>query len=149
MIPSFEKRVRGFAIDTSSVMVFIIVSFGLPTDLLKNIMMGLAFFGFYFLPYFFADGQTLGKKTQKTKIVRVDGTKAPIWLIILRDVFKLGLSIITFGVYMIVSFFFISNKADRAIHDYIFKTKVIDLETRQRKDQILGTSESLRRKGLE
>ena len=76
MIPSFEKRVRGFAIDTSAVMLFVIVSMPLG-DLFKElpyIVSGSAFIGFYFLPYLFTKGQTFGKKMQKIRVVNLDDT---------------------------------------------------------------------------
>jgi uncharacterized RDD family membrane protein YckC len=147
MVPSVEKRVRAFAIDTSAVALVTILT--LPLErVLSIVIFSIAFFGFYFLPYFFSDGQTFGKRTQKTKIVKVDGSKAPLLLILARELFKLVLSIGTFGAYMVIAFFVLSDSTSRTIHDYIFKTKVIDLEGPTGKDNYLGKSESMRKRGL-
>ena len=55
MVPSFEKRVRAFAIDTSGVSLFIIVSLflGVYYEPLPWIVSGLVFFGFYFFLFFY------------------------------------------------------------------------------------------------
>jgi hypothetical protein len=41
-----------------------------------------------------------------------------------------------------------SDKTSRTIHDYIFKTKMIDLEKPTGKDNYLGKVESMRKRGL-
>lgn len=150
MIPSFEKRVRGFAIDTSAVMLFVIVSMPLG-DVFKElpyIVSGTAFIGFYFLPYLFTKGQTFGKKMQKIRVVNYDGSDVQKWRVILRDLVKITLSIATFGIYMIISFFILSDKSGRTIHDYIFKTKVIDLEKPTGKNNFMNKTESMRKRGF-
>ncbi len=154
MIPSFEKRVRAFAIDTSAVMLMLMIAYPMPQTfpgLLGEVLVyviGLGgFLGFYLLPYVFSNGQSFGKRIQKIKIVDVSGEPAPLWRILLREVFKLTLSVFTFGIYMVISFFILSDQS-RTTHDYIFKTKMIDLEKRTERDHYFGTTESLRKKGL-
>lgn len=154
MIPSFEKRVRAFAIDTSAVMLLLMIAYPMPNtfDGLLGVFLAYAiglggFLGFYIIPYLFSNGQSFGKRIQKIKIVDVSGKPAPLWRIILREVFKLSMSIFTFGVYMVISFFVLSDQS-RTIHDYLFKTKMIDLERRTERDHYFGTTESLRKKGL-
>lgn len=147
MVPTFEKRVRAFAIDTSGVTLLMILSIPLGYEIAKYILIGAPIV-FYLLPYLFLKGQSFGKLTQKIKIVTVDGLDVPLWRILLREVFKLGLSFATFGVYLVVSFFFMNDKTSRTIHDYIFKTKMIDLKPDRVNNNVLGTSESLRRRGL-
>lgn len=154
MIPSFEKRVRAFAIDTSAVMLMLMIAYPMPQTfpgLLGEVLVyviGLGgFLGFYLVPYLFSNGQSFGKRIQKIKIVDVSGQTAPLWRILLREVFKISLSVFTFGIYMLISFF-ILNDQSRTIHDYIFKTKMIDLEKRTERDHYFGTTESLRKKGL-
>lgn len=156
MVPSFEKRVRAFAIDTSAVTLFVILSMPLnnmfPMEsgvpLIPYLVSGLAFVGFYFFPYFLSSGQTFGKRIQKIKVVDYLGGDAQLWRILLRDIFKLVLSISTFGLYLVISFFVMSDKTSRTIHDYIFKTKMIDLEKPTGKDNYLGKVESMRKRGL-
>lgn len=154
MIPSFEKRVRAFAIDTSAVMLMLMIAYPMPQTfpgLLGEVLVyviGLGgFLGFYLVPYLFSNGQSFGKRIQKIKIVDVSGQTAPLWRILLREVFKISLSVFTFGIYMVISFFILSDQS-RTIHDYIFKTKMIDLEKRTERDHYFGTTESLRKKGL-
>ncbi|MFA5470899.1 MAG: RDD family protein [Acholeplasmataceae bacterium] len=152
MVPSFEKRVRAFAIDTSGVSLFIIVSLflGVYYEPLPWIVSGLAFFGFYFFPYFLkkTHGQTLGKKVQRIQIVKLDDSRVELWRLLLRDIFKLTLSIGTFGLYLIISFFVMSDKTSRTIHDYIFKTKVVDLEKPTGKYDAFNKTESMRKRGF-
>jgi len=150
MIPSFEKRVRAFAIDTSGVMLFVIISWALGDVFLElpYIVSGSAFLGFYFVPYIFSKGQTFGKRIQKIKVVNLDGSDVELWKVFLRDLFKLILSIGTFSVYMIVSFFILSDKSGRTVHDYIFKTKVIDLEKPTGKNNFMNKTESMRKRGF-
>lgn len=152
MVPSFEKRVRAFAIDTSAVTLFIIISLFLGTYYkpLPYIVSSVAFIGFYFFPYLAkkTHGQTLGKKVQRIQIVKLDDSKVELWRLFLRDIFKLGLSIGTFGAYLIIAFFVMSDKTSRTIHDYIFKTKVIDLEKATGKYDVFNKTESMRKRGF-
>jgi uncharacterized RDD family membrane protein YckC len=151
MVPSFEKRVRAFAIDTSGVTLFVIISMPLGSvyEFLPYIVSGSAFLGIYFLPYFLKNkGQTFGKRIQKIKIVGLDGEDVQLWKLLLRDLFKILCSISTFGIYMIFSFFFLSDKTSRTIHDYIFKTKVIDLEKPMGKNNYLGKTQYMKKRGF-
>ena len=55
MVPSFEKRVRAFAIDTSGVMLIgIVATFGVTpfNETLGIILFGFGAFMFYIFPYF-------------------------------------------------------------------------------------------------
>jgi len=148
MVPSFEKRVRAFAIDTSGVTLLMILSIPFGIEIGQFIIIGSVVL-FYFLPYFFISGQTFGKRMQKIKIVTIDDQQVPIWRILLREIFKLGLSVATFGVYLIIAFFFMNDKTSRTIHDYIFKTKMIDLNPVRYNNNVLGTTESLKKRGIE
>jgi len=109
---------------------------------------GLAFFGIYFFPHFLTPGQTFGKRIQKIRIVNLEGEDITIAHAILRDFVKVFLSIITFGVYLVISFFVMSDKTSRTIHDYIFKTKVIDLEKPTGKNNYMNKTESMRKRGF-
>lgn len=150
MVPSFEKRIRAFAIDTSGVTLVIILSsfLGSVWQPLPYILTGIAFIGFYFVPYFFSNGQTFGKRVQKIKLVDTHGKDLPLWKILARDIFKLGLSIATFGTYLVICYFALNERTSRTIHDFIFKTKMIDLEEVQGKNNYIGKSEYMRKRGL-
>jgi uncharacterized RDD family membrane protein YckC len=152
MVPSFEKRVRAFAIDTSAVSLFVILSLFLGDYYkpLPYIISGSAFFGFYFLPYILnkSHGQTLGKRVQRIQIVKLDDTNVELWRILLRDLFKLALSVGSFGIYLIIAFFVMSDKTSRTVHDYLFKTKVVDLEKPIGKYDGFNKTESMRKRGF-
>lgn len=77
-----------------------------------------------------------------------DGSPASLIRILARDLFKIGFSIGTFGLYMVIAFFAMSENSGRTIHDRIFKTKVIDLQGPQGKDHFLGRGESMKKRGL-
>lgn len=154
MVPKFEKRVRAYSIDISGAIIALIIAVLGFGDLtwLKILVVGLAYLLLSIFPYFFSSGQSYGKRIQKIKIVKLDGTDANVLILVLRELFKTALSIMTFGLYTIVAFFALTEKeTSRTIHDFIFKTKAIDLEkpkVRNRNDNIIGTSESLRKRGL-
>lgn len=151
MIPNFEKRVKAFSIDTSLAMILILLLIGIGIDAKIKPYIAAAILLLVFLfPHFLSKGQSFGKRTQQTKIVNQDGTEAPLWKILLRETFKITLSCITAGIYMIICFFMIDEKqSSRVIHDMIFKTKVIDLDKKKYyKDDYLNKSESLKKKGL-
>lgn len=150
MVPSFEKRVRAFAIDTSGVIIFVILSLftGTQIRILPYVISMTAAVVFYILPHFFSRGQTFGKRVQKIKTVDINGGDLQLWRIILRDVFKLAASFMTFGLYLVIAFFVMNEKTSRTIHDYIFKTKVIDLEKPQGKLEFMNKTESMRKRGL-
>lgn len=67
MIPSFEKRVRAFAIDTSGVMIFVILSLfsGTEIRILPYLIVLTAAFVFYVLPHFFFAGANLWQTHSK------------------------------------------------------------------------------------
>jgi len=140
MVPRFEKRVRAFAADISGlIIVFILTAYGMANidDPLRSILqIGMLLSTFFFLiifPNLLKSKQTFGKRIQKIKVVNLDGTDASKIKLILRELFKYFFSIATCGLYSIIAFFALSEKhVSRTIHDYIFKTKVIDLDTSQR-----------------
>lgn len=154
MVPKFEKRVIAYATDISAVAIAaIIAGFGLGNLIwAKVLLVGVAYLGFSIIPYFFSKGQSFGKRIQKIKIVKLDGTDANVMVLIGREVFKTVLSLGTFGLYSIIAYFALTEKeTSRTIHDFIFKTKAIDLEKpkrRNRDDNMIGTTDSLRKRGL-
>ncbi|MGB0174738.1 MAG: RDD family protein [Acholeplasmataceae bacterium] len=151
MVPSFEKRVRAFAIDTSGVMlVGIVATFGVTpfNETLGIILFGLGAFMFYIFPYFRGTGQTFGKRIQKIKVVMKDDRPAPIWLLLIRDMTKLFASLFTYGLYLVVATFSMNSHVSRTIHDYIFQTKVIDLQNERDMGSVLGKSSLLKDRGI-
>lgn len=148
MIPRFEKRVRAFSIDIAGMMLaLILMMFVKP--LIRNIILGVVFILIFIVPYFISSGQTFGKRIQKIKVVMDDGRDINVLLAILRQLFIIFASLITFGIYLIIAFFAMTEKnSSKTIHDYIFKTKMIDLNPVRYKDDVLGKTQSMRNRGL-
>lgn len=131
-----EKRVAAFSVDTSFAFVLILFTMiigYLPIDvgaivIIERFVAALMLIFAYLIPYFFIKGQTIGKKSQHLQIVKLDGSEASVLLYIGRDIFKVGLTMFTLGLYGIVCYFVaFARKDGRTIHDFIFRTKVIDL----------------------
>lgn len=153
MVPKFEKRVRIYAIEISALAVAIIVSslgFGGIPFLQAGIIVVVYMF-VTIVPLLLSKGQSYGKRIQKIKVVKLDGTPVNPFILILREFFKTGLSLLTFGIYSIIAYFALTEKeVSRTIHDYIFKTKVIDLDTTKKKhnrdNHFLGTTDSMKKR---
>ncbi len=151
MIPDFEKRVRGFSIDTSLTFLLIILLIGLPfSPRVRQILLVVIMVSIYLVPYLISNGQTFGKRVQKTKVVNKDFTEANVFKLILRDMFKIILSISTFGLYLVICVITMdSKKQNRTIHDKLFKTTVIDLNTKKTyKQDFLNKPKSLTKRGV-
>lgn len=152
MVPSFEKIVKSFAIDTSGVMLVLFISIPLgEPPYLRYVLIGAAFVGFYFFPYILSNGQTFGKRVEKIKVVDKSGVDCQLWRALLRQLVFLVLSIGTFGIYLIVSFFLMSEKRENRLpHDYIFRTKIIDINppNRDRGSDGFEKTDSMRKRGL-
>ena len=63
IVPRFEKRVRAFAIDTSGMMLAIILTL-FVSSLLRFIILSIVFLFIYIVPYFISSGQSFGKRIQ-------------------------------------------------------------------------------------
>lgn len=152
MVPRFEKRVRAYAVELSALaIVLIVVTFGIQNIYLKIGLIVATYFFVTILPLFISKGQTFGKRVQQIKVVNLDGTDANVFKVVLREVFKTVLSIATFGLYSVIAYFALTEKeVSRTIHDYIFKTKVIDLGKKpsMKSDDFLGKSESMKKRGF-
>lgn len=133
MVPRFEKRVQAFAADTSGLALLVILtSYGMPDfefrSLVQLLILLLGFFLIIVLPILTKSRQTFGKRIQKIKVINMNDTNPGVIKLISREVFKYFLSIATFGVYLVIAYFALTEKeVSRTIHDYVFKTKVIDL----------------------
>lgn len=151
MFQIFERRVRAFSIDTSAVMlVWILISFQVPSNLGTWIIFGVYVLVFIF-PLFFWNGQTMGKRFQKIKIVKIDGRDAGLMIILAREILKMTLVIFTFGLYTLVGSMMISkNGQTGTLHDRIFKTKIIStvVQSFEEKDDYLSKTPSMKGRGL-
>src|SRR5690554_5554086 len=107
MVPRFERRVQAFAADTSFLAIlFILTSYGMPEFEFKNlvqiIVLLIGFFLIIILPTITKSRQTFGKRMQQIRVVKLNDEIPPRWLLFLREVTKYFLSIITFGLYLVI-----------------------------------------------
>lgn len=131
---SFERRLKAFSID--SVILFLLMMVLLPLKL-KPSTFAYLLIGIYFtissLPYLLGTGQSFGKRIQKIKVVKnvpgeviINYSVPNRFLLLLRDIVKNILILITFGLYMFIGGIISQNRKDgRSLHDLIFNTRVI------------------------
>lgn len=133
---TIDRRIRAFSIDMSMATILLILLIilggtieGADGGLVMFIAAAIAYFGTLVIPNFFSKGQSFGKRTQKIQVVDLKtGEPAPLFLVILREVFKATLMISTIGFYLVVCGIMASSRRDgRTIHDLIFRTKIICL----------------------
>ncbi len=126
------RRIEAFAIDTSFVIMICIAMINLaslvPDALpLQLILVFIVIIGGYFVPYKIWRGQTFGKKSRGIQLVNMDETQCSAVKIVFREIFKVGLSISTVGVYCVIAgIVMLFRKDERTIHDFIFRTRVIE-----------------------
>lgn len=148
----FDKRLRALAIDSSGVAIVLILVLGFqPPATWSQAIISVAYGFFHFLPYFFWNGQTFGKFTQRLRVVKKDGSRVAIWQALLREFLKMIFMIVTAGLYVLLNSFFISDNGEKgALHDLIMGTKVVALAPKQPeyKDDYLEKTQSMRRHGL-
>lgn len=77
----------------------------------------------------YRDGQTVGKKVAKVRIVKDDGDRAGLWRILLLRYLVpglLGAVPLVGGVFSLVDILFIFREDRRCIHDHVASTKVVE-----------------------
>lgn len=134
MVPKFERRVRAFAADVSGVTIALLIAmYGIPnfdgSIFVKIAIVLFAYLLIVILPIFSESKSTFGQRLQKIRVVNFNDSEPSRIKLILRELTKYALSFITFGLYLIIAFFALTEKySSRTIHDYIFKTKMIDID---------------------
>ena len=100
-------------------------SLGAMSWALVGLLLGLVGVQIFFLV---RDGQTLGKKAMRIKIVRLDNSRvAGGRLLLVREMLFAILSVVPiFGIFArLADILFIFGKDQRCLHDYIADTKVV------------------------
>ena len=93
---------------------------GLVILALINMTISIAvILAFYYVPFTYIWGQTLGKKIIKIKVVSVDGTKLTFSKVLKREVLKIILPFSTLSV--------LFDKNKQGLHDKFAKTYVINI----------------------
>ena len=124
-----QKRVMAFCIDCLFLAGIYLLSTGISQYLgpgLSWVVCSLAWLLYLLIPLSIF-GQTLGKRLNKIKVVDLDDNELPKLKIIIRDFFKYFISVLTFGIYPIVSGIIVMSRDDEmSPHDFLFKCHVID-----------------------
>lgn len=92
-------------------------------------------FFYSLLSEIFLDGQSLGKKALKTKVVTIDGSQATIGSYIIRWMFRLIDVNIFYGIVAIITI--AVNKKGQRVGDIVAKTTVISLKRSKRIDDTI------------
>lgn len=130
-VVNFEKRLKAFSIDTSlSWLLLLLMALGFSNIYPYNLTIGLVLhYLVLIVPYFFSKGkgQNFGKRTQGIKVINYKTGEVPsIWILILREIVKETLILMTVAVYALIAGIISTGRRDgRTIHDFIFGTQVI------------------------
>jgi uncharacterized RDD family membrane protein YckC len=127
----FNDRINAFGFDYAIVFLILLIAIFMQIHPIYDtpIKMGIALVGWYFVnvfPHHFYPGLTFGKKKADIIILTKDYEKVSVKRMYARQFFILIMSILTAGIFVIVSFIIIESRNDkRAIHDLIFQTRVV------------------------
>ena len=113
---SKNKRLTNFIIDNIIIVSSLSVTSFLFSEKTQAIQSPIAFLLYYLLLEYYNNGQTVGKKFSKTKVVNLKGEKPSFKAIFIR-------SLLRFNPVYIFSFLF-GNEI--GTHDMLSKTRVID-----------------------
>ena len=140
-LAGLRERFFGMLIDTL-IMVFIYIALLSLSSMLRSggesgfLMQIIMTFPFWFTVFYglicetLLNGQTLGKRTQRTKVVRIDGKPVSLSDLLLRSVLLLGDFLFSFGV---IGALFISTTDKRQrLGDMAAGTTVIKIGTDRR-----------------
>ena len=127
----FNDRIHAFSIDYGGVFLIMLINIFMqyhPTyDVI--IRMGLTVVGWYLLnvfPSHISRGNSFGKKNADIITLTEDFQKVSLLRMYGREFFILLMCIGTAGLYIIISFAILDKRIDkRAIHDLLFKTRVV------------------------
>ncbi len=129
---NFELRIQAFAVEMLSIFFPMLVVIFLVFHPIIEIL--IVFLPYYFItvfPMFFMPGQSLGKRHAKTKIVNLNNDAPSILRLHSREFFKWIVGFLTLGIYFVVAFIVFTKHPDkRTLHDFLFKTKVVETDVR-------------------
>lgn len=138
---TFNDRIQAFSIDYGSVVLIMLISIFMQFNseydpYIKMLITLSAWYIINVVPNFIKPGSSLGKRNSDTIILTEKYTEVTIAKMHQREFFILISSLLTGGIYIVVAFFLLDKRVDkRAIHDIIFKTRVV------RKTPFVGKSE--------
>lgn len=128
---NFNDRIHAFSIDYGAVFLIMLINIFMQYHPVYDVFIriGLTIVGWYLLnvfPNHFSRGNSIGKQNSDIIVLTEDYNPVSIWTMYGRQFFILVMSIMTAGLYVIISFALLDRRIDkRAIHDLIFKTRVV------------------------
>lgn len=138
---TFNDRIHAFSIDYGLVALIMLIAIFMQfhPEYGRYIKMAITLLFWYLiniLPSHFKPGTSLGKINSDLIILNDQFEEVTIKTIYLREFFILVCTLLTGGIYMLISFILLDKRIDkRAIHDLLFKTRVV------RKTPFVGKSE--------
>lgn len=126
------KRVMALCVDLLVLGIIALILFGVSSFIgpIWSWVVAIVLFLLYVSIPILAIGQTLGKRIAKIKVVKLNGSTYPKNLLLLREISKYIFIGITCSAYIFICGLMVLFRDDEAsIHDMIFKTKTIYLET--------------------
>lgn len=127
------KRFVAFAIDTIIVLPFymlivlilnkIDIDLGINKELFSSFLFNPMFLTFILVGWIYSNGQSVGQKIMKLKILKMDNSEIGSKEAFLR-ILGWFASNISLGIGFLIMFF---NKEHRGLHDYTSNSKVVDL----------------------
>ncbi len=126
----FEARIEAFSFEMLAVFFPILVIIFMAWHPVVEALFVIAFYyTTTLLPMVFKKGQSLGKLSVKTRIVNLNNEPVSLKKAHGRELFKWVCGFLTLGVYFVIAFIVFTQRQDnRALHDLLFKTKVIYTE---------------------
>lgn len=127
----FNDRIHAFSIDYGAVFLIMLINIFMQYHPEYDVVirMGLTLVGWYFLnvfPSHISRGNSLGKQNSDIIVLTEDYQKVSLKTMYGREFFIMFLSVITAGLYIIIAFILLDKRIDkRAIHDVLFKTRVV------------------------
>lgn len=130
-----------FSIDIYGIIIDVIAGFSISLSLSDIIAAYRSVFistllicAYYTLVPFLFNGQTLGKKFFRIKVVNEKGEKASLKRLFIREVFgKFLLNFVSFFFGHIISFVLMQSRKDKkSIADVLAATIVVDVETKEK-----------------
>jgi len=128
---SFNDRIHAFSIDYGAVFLIMLINIFMQYHPEYDVIirMGLTVIGWYLLnvfPSHISRGNSLGKKNADIIILTEDYKEVSLLRMYGREFFILLMCVGTAGLYIFISFAILDKRIDkRAIHDLLFKTRVV------------------------
>lgn len=128
---TFNYRVSAFSIDYGSVLLVMLIAIFMQIhpEYGQYIKMLITVVFWYLLNIsisFKTPGLTIGKKINKIRVVNEDYSEVSIGRMHVRETFIFLVTILSGGLYIFISYLLMESRVDkRAIHDLLFKTRVI------------------------